>query len=186
MRITQLLSFAAVVGFIACSQVGCASAKTVGDEKSSAFGGTQTIVYGDPIAVTNAAKAVAADLELTVVSSTASGLDGKVVTETSTKKKVTVNVKTAGEGYSRLTVKASGLGGDRTIQKQVLDRIRAKLPEAPEGTTPPVALTPAKGSSASAKPAPKASAAPTAKTAPVSTPAPQTQEQPTNTAHLPF
>lgn len=176
--ITQLLTFAAVLGFLACSQVGCASAKKVGEEKSSAFGGTQTIVYGDPIAVTNAAKAVAADLELTVVSSTASGLDGKIITQTSTKKKVTIEVKTAGEGYSRVTVKASGLGGDRTVQKQVLDRVRAKLPEAPEGAAAPFAQAPAKGSN-SGTPAKPAAKPPTVST-------PQTQDQPSNTAHLPF
>ena len=188
--ISQIAAFAAVLGFLACGQVGCASAKNVGDEKSGMFSGTQTIVYGDPVTVTNAAKAVAADLELTVVSSTSSGLDGKTVAKTANNTKLTVDVKTAGEGYSRLTVRAGGFSGDKTMQKQVLDRIRQKLPADPNPQPAPVAKTSGKGSTAKGSSAPsqnKATAAAPSNKTPAATQAPQTQEQePTNTAHLPF
>ncbi len=129
MRISQLLILAGVIGFLACGQVGCANAKMVGDEKSSPFQGTQTIVTAEPITVTDAAKAVAEDLKLVVVSAEATGLDGKMIARTANNTKVSVDVKSAGENLSRLTVRAGGFG-DKTIQKQILDRIRAKLPSA--------------------------------------------------------
>ena len=185
--ISQIAAFAAVLGFLACGQVGCASAKGVGDEKSGMFSGTQTIVYGDPVTVTNAAKAVAADLELTVVSSTSSGLDGKTIAKTANNTKLTVDVKTAGEGYSRLTVRAGGFSGDKTMQKQVLDRIRQKLPADPNPQPAPVAKSSGKNSTAQAPAAQKraTAAAPSNKT-PAASPSQQSQEEPTNTAHLPF
>jgi hypothetical protein len=178
-KITQVLTFAAVLGFLACSQIGCANAKGVGDEKTSAFSGTQTILYGDPVAVTNAAKSVAEELQLTLVSSSASGLDGKVIARTAKNVKVTVDVKTAGESYSRVTIHAGGFG-DRTIQKTYLERIKAKLPAQPEGEAPvaqaPTGKAPAASSPSAQAPAVKAPAA-TAK---------PTAEAQTDTAHLPF
>ena len=179
--ITQFATFAAVLGFLACGQVGCAKSKGVGDEKSSMFGGTQTIVYGDPATVTNAAKAVAADLELTVVASTSSGLDGKVVAKTSKNTKVQMDVNTAGEGYSRLTVRAGSFSGDRTMQKQVLDRIKQKLPVDPNPTAAPVAQAP-KAKAPTSKAQSKSAAAAPSK-APAAAPTP---DDANNQAHLPF
>ena len=159
MRITQIMILAAVIGVLACSQVGCATAKVPGEEKSSVFQGTQTIVNAEPIAVTNAAKAVVEELKLNVVQSGASGLDGKVVAFTSNKTKVTVDVKSAGESLSRLTVRAGGFG-DKTIQKQILDRIRAKLPAPPVAMPAPTGVARTR----SYQSAPGSSAAPQANT----------------------
>ena len=139
MRIKQLVIAATVIGVLACSQLGCANAKAVGEEKSSPFQGTQTLVAADPVAVTSAAKSVVEDLQLTVVSSGASGLDGKLIARTANNRKLTVDVRSAGESLSRVTIRAGGFG-DKTIQKQVLDRIRAKLPAAPAPTAAPTAV----------------------------------------------
>ena len=187
MRLKQLVILAAVIGVLACSQIGCANAKSVGEEKSSPFQGTQTIMTGDPVAVTSAAKSVVEDLQLTVVSSGASGLDGKVVARTANNRKLTVDVKTAGESLSRVTVRAGGFG-DKTIQKQVLDRIKAKLPEAPETAQPTgvakVTVTYPNGTSMTST---TPSRAPAAKSAPAQTPAPAPDaEAHTDTAQLPF
>ena len=178
--ITQVLTFAAVLTFLAVSQLGCASSKGVGDEKTSMFSGTQTILYGDPVAVTNAAKAAAEELQLTVVSNQASGLDGKLIVRTAQNVKVTVDVKTAGESYSRITVRAAGFSGDKDLQKTYLEHIKSRLPAAPEGDAP-VAKNTGKGSTPSAQ-------APSAKAPGTSTPAPTTTqpEAKTDTAHLPF
>ena len=135
----QTCALPILIGVLACGQLGCASAKMVGDEKSSPFNGTQTIVTADPVTVTSAAKEVAEELKLTVVSSGASGLDGKLIARTANNTKLTVDVKSAGENLSRLTVRAGGFG-DKTVQKQVLDRIRAKLPAAPAPTAAPSAV----------------------------------------------
>ena len=177
-KLTQVLTFAAVLGLLAVSQLGCASSKGVGDEKTSMFTGTQTILYGDPVAVTSAAKAAAEELQLTVVSNQSSGLDGKLVVKTAQNVKVTVDVKTAGENYSRITLRASGFSGDKDLQKTYLEHIKSRLPAAPEGAAPLAKAPTAKGQ-------PKQS--PSAK-APATTPG-QTPAQPeakTDTAHLPF
>lgn len=121
---------AAALTLAACSQAGCAKAPTtVGEEKSSVLKGTQTLVNADPIAVTAAAKKVAEELKLNVEQDAASGLDGKMVARSPNKTKLVVTVKTAGENLSIVTIR-TGNFGDRTIQKQVLDRIKAKLPQA--------------------------------------------------------
>jgi hypothetical protein len=182
MRISQLLTLAAVIGVLACGQLGCASAKMVGDEKSSPFNGTQTIVTADPVTVTSAAKEVAEDLKLTVVSSGATGLDGKLIARTANNTKLTVDVKSAGENLSRLTVRAGGFG-DKTVQKQVLDRIRAKLPAAPAPT--------ATGSEVAKVTVtyPNGRATTTTTTRATAAPAPAHQapsQAQTNTAELPF
>ena len=181
MRISQLLVVAGVIGFLACSQVGCVSAKTPGEEKSSVFQGTQTLMTADPVAVTTAAKSVAEELKLNIVESGATGLDGKLVARTAKNTKLTVDVKSAGENLSRVTVRAGGFG-DREIQKQVLDRIRAKLPAAPANPSnvARVTVTYPNNTSASAAPAQQphnAGPAPAPQQAPA-------QQQPT--AQLPF
>ena len=173
MRITQLLVVAGVIGVLACSQVGCASAKAPGEEKSSVFQGTQTIMTADPVAVTSAAKSVAEELKLTVLSSGASGLDGKVIARSANKTKLTVSVKSAGENLSRVTVRAGGFG-DRTIQKQVIDRMKAKLPAPPASAANPSAVA-------------KVTVTYPGTTTPANTPAPAPAPQATtNTAQLPF
>lgn len=122
---------AAALTLAACSQAGCSKAPaSVGEEKSSLLQGTRTLVSADPVAVTAAAKAVAEDLKLNVEQSAASGLDGKLVARSANKMKLVVNVKLAGENVSAVSIRAGGFG-DRTIQKQVLDRIKAKLPAQP-------------------------------------------------------
>ena len=180
MRITQLLVLATVIGFLACGQVGCVNAKGVGDEKSSVFQGTQTIVTADPVTVTSAAKTVAEELQLKVESSVSSGLDGKVIARTAKNTKLIVDIKTAGENLSRVTVRAGGFG-DKTAQKQVLDRIRAKLPAAPPtGTNTEVAkvtVTYPNGASTTTTQRPSGAPAP----APAQSPAASTSTTP-----LPF
>ena len=190
MRFSQLLVLAAVIGFLACGQVGCASAKAPGEEKTSVFQGTQTIVTADPVAVTSAAKEVVDELKLTLVSSGASGLDGKVVARTAKNTKLTVDVKTAGENLSRVTVRAGGFG-DKTIQKQVLDRIRAKLPAAPEAApqneTAKVTVTYPDGKTTTTRSAPRQSpAAPAPAPQPAPAPAPAPEAAQSDTAQLPF
>jgi hypothetical protein len=186
MRISQLVTLAAVIGVLACSQLGCASAKSVGEEKSSPFQGTQTMVAADPVAVTNAAKSVAEELQLTVVTSGASGLDGKMIARTANNRKLTIDVKSAGESLSRVTIRAGGFG-DREIQKQVLDRIRAKLPAAPEGVAPSgvakVTVTYPNGTSPTGTTPARSQPAPAQTLTPA--PAPSAEAHP-DTAQLPF
>jgi hypothetical protein len=145
--------FLGLVVLIAASQTGCARApKTVGEEKSSMLKGTQTLLKTDPVTVTNAAKNVADDMKLTVEKNISSVLDGKLIARSADRMKLVVASKAYGD-RTLVTVRAGGFG-NRTIQKQVLDRIKAKLP-AVAYTPPPQPAKPAK-----LAPAQKAPAAP--------------------------
>ena len=130
MRITHILFLSALTLLLACSQVGCASAKQPGEVKNNIFTGTNTMFAADCVTTTNAAKAVAEDLKLNVEHHHATMLDGKVVARSATRMKLAVTVKTAGENLSRVAVRAGGFG-NKDIQKQVLDRMQAKLPQPP-------------------------------------------------------
>lgn len=172
MRITHILALSALTLLLACSQVGCASAKNVGEEKNNFFTGTNTLVQADCITTTTAAKAVAEeDLKLAVEKHQATMLDGKVVARSATRMKLAVTVKSAGENLSRVTVRAGGFG-NRDIQRQVLEKMRARLPQS--------AVTPTAQATVQGKPAAKP-ATPAKPQGTASTPA-----QPAPTAQLPF
>ena len=141
MRILQTILVAFVV-MAAASQTGCAKAPgAVGEEKSSMLKGTQTVFHADPVAITAAAKEVADQLKLTVEKNQSSGLDGKLIAKSANRMKLVVSVKAHGVGDSLVTVRAGGFG-DRGVQKQVLERIKAKLP-ATAYTPTPMPATPA-------------------------------------------
>ena len=141
MRIVQTILVAVVV-MVAASQTGCAKAPAaVGEEKSSMLKGTQTVFHADPVAITKAAKEVADELKLTVEKNQASGLDGKLIAKSANRMKLVVSVKAQGANDSLVTVRAGGFG-DRGVQKQVLERIKAKLP-ATAYTPAPTPATPA-------------------------------------------
>ena len=143
MKWTRFLCLAAVV-FLASSQTGCNLApKTVGEEKSSMLKGTQTVFNTDPVTVTAAAKEVADELKLTVEKNVASGLDGKLIAKSANRMKLVVTSKAYGANGCLVTVRAGGFG-DQGVQKQVLERIKSKLPAT--AYTPaqqPVAQAPA-------------------------------------------
>jgi len=127
MKTIQFLFLAAVVLF-ASTQTGCAKAPTnVGEEKSSMLKGTETVFQTDPVTVTAAAKEVAEELKLTIEKNVASGLDGKLIAKSANRMKLVVKSKAYGAGSTLVTVRAGGFG-DSGVQKQVLERIKAKLP----------------------------------------------------------
>ena len=152
MKTIQFL-FLAVVVMVATTQTGCARApQSVGEEKSSMLKGTQTVLHSDPVTITAAAKDVADELKLTVEKNVSSGLDGKLIAKSANRMKLVVTSKASGTA-SLVTIRAGGFG-DRGVQKQVLERIKAKLPataytppakpEAPAASVPPaVGRTPA-------------------------------------------
>jgi hypothetical protein len=127
MKVLQFLSLAVVV-LLASSQTGCNLApKTVGEEKSSMLKGTQTVLNADPVTITAAAKEVADELKLNVEKNVSSGLDGKLIAKSANRMKLVVTTKAHGPGATLVTVRAGGFG-DQGVQKQVLERIKAKLP----------------------------------------------------------
>jgi len=84
--------------------------------------GTQYAHFSaDPDRVVEAAKAALADLQLEVVSATASKLDGRIEGKTAQGKPITIQVEREAEGVSKASVKVGTLGddsiGDAIIQK---------------------------------------------------------------------
>ena len=148
MKTMQILLLAAVV-LVTASQTGCARTPTgVGEEKSSMLKGTQTVLQSDPVTVTAAAKAVADEMQLTVEKNVSSGLDGKIIAKSANRMKLVVQTKSHGPSQVLVQVRAGGFG-DKGIEKQVLERIKTKLPAtaytpAPKPVAPaPVAQKPA-------------------------------------------
>ena len=164
MKTIQFLLLAAVV-MVSASQTGCAKAPVnVGEEKSSMVKGTQVVLHSDPVTITEAAKAVADELKLTVTKNVSSGLDGKLMANSANGIKLTVTTKASGADKSLVTVRAGGFG-DTGVQKQVLERIKAKLPataytpaprpvEAPVAAAPAIGAQPQRVQMQSAEPAP--------------------------------
>jgi hypothetical protein len=142
MKLLQFLSLAVVV-LLASSQTGCNLApKSVGEEKSSMLKGTQTVLNSDPVTITAAAREVADELKLTVEKNVCSGLDGKLIAKSANRMKLVVTTKAHSPGGTLVTVRAGGFG-DQGVQKQVLERIKAKLPEtASAPAAQPVAQQP--------------------------------------------
>ena len=173
MKIIQGLSIALVV-LVAASQTGCArTPTTVGQEKSSMLKGTQTVLKSDPVTVTAAAKQVVDEMQLKVEKNVASGLDGKIIAKSANRMKLVVQSKSYGPGQVLVQVRAGGLS-DKGVEKQVLERIKAKLP-ATAYTPPPKPAAPAPVAQRPAQPQGQPHAAPQA--------APQTM---TDSAQLPF
>ena len=142
MKTIQFLFLAAVVLF-ASTQTGCATAPTnVGEEKSSMMKGTETVFQTDPVTVTAAAKEVAEELKLTIEKNVSSGLDGKMIAKSANRMKLVVKTKSYGPGSVIVSIRAGGFG-DSGVQKQVLERIKAKLPATAYTPAPkPVAPAP--------------------------------------------
>ena len=152
MKTTMQILVLALVVLVAATQTGCARTPTnVGEEKSSMLKGTQTVLQSDPVTVTAAAKQVADEMQLTVEKNVSSGLDGKVIAKSANRMKLVVQTKSYGPGQVLVQVRAGGFG-DAGVQKQVLERIKAKLPAtaytpAPKPVAPaPVAQKPAQQS----------------------------------------
>jgi uncharacterized protein DUF3568 len=145
--------FLGLVVLVAASQTGCNLApKTVGEEKSSMLKGTQTVLQTDPVTITAAAKAVADEMQLSVEKNVSSGLDGKLIAKSANRMKLVVVSKAYGPGSTLVTIRAGGFG-DRGVQKQVLERIKLKLP-ATAYTPPPQPVKTAKNTKASGPQAP--------------------------------
>ena len=89
-------------------------------------GDTETVVDGDTKAVTAASEAAAKQMDLTVISSNASSLDGKVVARNAGDTRVIVVVRAEGERSSRVSIRVGNFGDD-VMQATLLEKIKANL-----------------------------------------------------------
>ena len=113
----QKMTIAGTMVMLALS--GCQTAKQVT--------GSQFVHFSaSPDRVVKAANGALEHLELRVVSSSATKLDGKLEAETAQGKTVTIIVNREDEGVSKVEIKVGALG-DESISQAIIDETRKRL-----------------------------------------------------------
>jgi hypothetical protein len=125
--VTTLILIVLCIGLLA-TQTGCIIAAAAGAGAGVAYvrGDTETVLPGHPKDVTAASEAAAKQMSLTVTSSNASGLDGRVAARTASDTPVVVTVKAEGPDASRVSIRV-GRFGDDVMQNTLLAKIRENL-----------------------------------------------------------
>ena len=129
MRIMRDLALASVLGLVAATQSGCliaAGAAGTGGTVAYVSGDTEAVMDGNPEEVTAAGEEAVEELNLTLVSAESDDLKGKVVARTARDKRLTIVVRSEGEGRSRVSIRA-GTFGDSTVQQRVLEEMQNRL-----------------------------------------------------------
>jgi len=98
---------------------GCQTAQKVTGTRFAHFS-------ADPDQVVEAAKEALDELDLQMISSAATKLDGQIEAKTAQGKTVSITVEKEGEGVSKVGVKV-GTFGDETISNAVIEKTRARL-----------------------------------------------------------
>ena len=93
---------------------------------SNKMGTVTAKLNGAPQDVTEAARQTLEDMDLVIVSSGATGIDGKVVARSAQEVKVTVEVERAGENLSELSIRV-GMLGDEDVSLSILEKIKRRL-----------------------------------------------------------
>lgn len=91
-----------------------------------ATGTQEAFLSAAPDKVVEAAKDAIKGLELTIVSSSASKVDGQITARTAQDKAITVKVLREGDERSRMTVKIGTLG-DRAIGEAIISETKKRL-----------------------------------------------------------
>lgn len=110
-------------------QSGCliaAAAAGTGATVAYVRGDLSETVVADPQRVALATEQAAKNMELVVVSKQSSKVDAKVVTRTARDVRMVVVAKSEGEQTSRVFVRV-GTFGDDSLQRRMMDQIRANL-----------------------------------------------------------
>ncbi|HEV2294395.1 MAG TPA: DUF3568 family protein [Tepidisphaeraceae bacterium] len=129
MRLISTLVLIVLCVALLTTQAGCflaVAAAGTGAGVGYVRGDTETVLTGYPEAVTAASEAAAKQMNLTVTSSNASRLDGRMVARTASDTPVVVIVKAEGPDASRVSIRVGRFGND-TIQATMLEKIRQNL-----------------------------------------------------------
>ena len=86
----------------------------------------EALVAASPEEVTAAAKTVAEDMKLAVVSAERTSLDGKVVARTAQNHTITINVKLKDKNVSHITIQVGTLG-DQNMSMVIFEQIKSQL-----------------------------------------------------------
>jgi hypothetical protein len=90
------------------------------------LGDLEAQLEADPPAVAKATDRALDALQIRRISNSSSGLDAVIVGRTGADKKVTVKVKGAGEGRSKISIRV-GAFGDESMSREILRRIEKEL-----------------------------------------------------------
>jgi hypothetical protein len=122
----------ATLGTMALTQSGClllAVGAGTGVGVAYVAGKSEAILDGNPKQVAAAAEMAVKDLEMTLVSKEASLADSRVIARTARDVKYEIVAKAEGTKTSHVYIRV-GVFGDDAMQYQMLDKIKAHLPEA--------------------------------------------------------
>ena len=125
---TTFILIALCIALLA-TQTGCllfAAGAGAGAGVAYVRGDTETVLTGTPKQVTAAGEAAAKEMQLALISSDVTGLDGKVVARTAGDTPVVVTVRAQGPASSRVSIRV-GRFGDDAMQATMLEKIRQNL-----------------------------------------------------------
>jgi hypothetical protein len=102
----------------------CASAAAAGVVYVN--GELEATLAGSPPKIVQASEAALKDLEVSIVSSDPSAVDGKVVGRTALQRKIDITVHRETETTSKVSIRIDTFG-DEALSRQILDKIKSKL-----------------------------------------------------------
>ena len=120
-RNVKALSFSAVA-LAVVMLAGC----MIGPGMTYTVNTLEALIAAGPEEVTAAAKNVAEDMKLAVVSAEQTSLDGKVVARTAQNHTITVDVKLKDKNVSHISIQVGTLG-DQNMSMVIFERIKSQL-----------------------------------------------------------
>ena len=116
------LALAAPILFSACESL---RAKPGPDGTAFSLATLDGTIHGSPKQVVEAAESVLRDMDLHVVSSAASGVDGKLVARSALDKPIHIEVRKVDDATSKLAIRI-GTFGDAELSREIYRKTKAK------------------------------------------------------------
>lgn len=94
---------------------------------TNTLGTIKTVVESTPDRVIEAAEEAANEMQLEILSSRKTTIDGRLECQTANEKRVLIRTETAGENVTRLSIKVGSGLGDEALSLRILNVIRENL-----------------------------------------------------------
>lgn len=125
----------ALLALLTLSLIVATGCKTNQEGVTNRVGTIKATLAASPAAVSEAAKDVLTDMDLIIISSNSTAIDGRVVARTAQDVKVRVDSEKIGEDVSEVFIRVGTLG-DSDLSLAVLTEIKKKLGIKVEDTAP--------------------------------------------------
>jgi hypothetical protein len=119
----------AILGLLVASQGGCllvAAAAGTGATVAYVRGNLETSLDGTPPQVADATERAFEQMDVAMISKSASSIDGNVVGRTAADTKLEVGIEARGDKVSKVSIRA-GVFGDMAAQEHLISKIREQL-----------------------------------------------------------